>query len=208
MFEDLNRVSEIQLDALREAANIGAANAATALAAMLKAKFNMNVPRTEILPFTEAADLMGGAENPVVAIYFHIDGPAQASFMLVMPIDKAKQLVQMLLVNHREASESVLFTELEYSTLMELGNILSSSYLNALAKFTKMTYRPSVPAIAVDMAGAILDEILARYGAVSDMILVMEAGFKKDDLNVAGDIFLLPEPGSLSLLLNSIGVTA
>ena len=207
MLEDLNGVSNIQLDALREVANIGAANAATALAAMLKAKFNMNVPRAEILPFAEAADLMGGTENPVVAIYFHIDGSTQASFLLVMPIDKAKQLAKMLLGNHGEVSESGLFTELEYSTLMELGNILSSSYLNALAKFTKMTYRPSVPAIAIDMAGAILDAILARYGSVSDMILVMEAGFKKDNLDVAGDIFLLPEPGTLSLLLNSIGVT-
>ena len=207
MFEDLNSVSKIQLDALREVANIGASNAATALAAMLKAKFNMKVPQVEILPFAEAADLMGGAENPVVAIYFHIDGSARASFLLVMPIDKAKQLVEMLLGNHREVSESGLFTELEYSTLMELGNILSSSYLNALAKFTKMTYRPSVPAIAVDMAGAILDAILAQYGTVSDVILVMEAGFKKDDLDVVGNIFLLPELGTLESMFHSLGVT-
>lgn len=207
MLEDLNRVTPKHLDALGEIANIGAGNAATALAAMLKTKIQINVPQVTVLPFTEAPDFMGGAENHVVAIYFHVKGPVKASFLLVIPIDKATQLLEMLLGSHSEESLSGSFTRMEYSIFMELGNILSNAYLNALANFTKMTYRPSVPAIAVDMAGAILDAILAQYGEVSDVVLVMEAGFKKDNLDVVGNIFLLPEPVTLELMLNSLGVT-
>lgn len=60
MFKDFDKLSNVQLDALKEISNIGAGNAATALAQMLSTKIDMNVPRVRVLPFSEVADLMGG----------------------------------------------------------------------------------------------------------------------------------------------------
>ena len=48
LLEDL---SNMQLDVLKEIGNIGAGNAATALAKMLDRKVDMNVPKVEILEF-------------------------------------------------------------------------------------------------------------------------------------------------------------
>jgi chemotaxis protein CheC len=204
--EDFNKLSSIQLDALCETANIGAGHAATALATLLNTKIEMSVPRARILPFTEVSALMGGAETHVLAIYFHVSGPVPVSILFVMTIDKARQLVEMLLGNPCEKPVSGSFTDLEFSAMMELGNILSSTYLNALATFINIRFQPSVPALAVDMAGAILNAILAQYGDVADQVLVLEAGFKKEDMDVVGNLFLLPGPGSLEMILSSLGV--
>ena len=206
MVEDFNKLSSIQLDALCETANIGAGHAATALATLLNTKIEMSVPRARILPFTEVSALMGGAETHVLAIYFHVSGPVPVSILFVMTIDKARQLVEMLLGNPCEKPVSGSFTDLEFSAMMELGNILSSTYLNALATFINIRFQPSVPALAVDMAGAILNAILAQYGDVADQVLVLEAGFKKEDMDVVGNLFLLPGPGSLEMILSSLGV--
>ncbi len=198
-------ISQSQMDVLREVANIGAANAANALATMLKAKIAISVPRAQIMPFADVPDFMGGAETHSVAIYFHVGGSVQASILLVMPIEKASQLMEMLLGDDYASSDGS-FTDFEYSALMELGNILSSSYLNALSSFTKMSFKPSTPALAIDMVGAILNTILCQYGEVSEMVLVMEAGFKKDKVDVIGNIFLLPEPDTLGNFFTSLGV--
>jgi chemotaxis protein CheC len=204
--EDFNKLSSIQLDALCETANIGAGHAATALATLLNTKIEMSVPRARILPFTEVSALMGGAETHVVAIYFYVSGPVPVSILFVMTIDKARQLVEMLLGNPCEMPVSGSFTDLEFSAMMEFGNILSSTYLNALATFINIRFQPSVPALAVDMAGAILNAILAQYGDVADQVLVLEAGFKKEDMDVVGNLFLLPGPGALEMILSSLGV--
>lgn len=205
LHEGWDKISKMQLDVLREIANIGAGNAATALATMLQSRIEISVPHALIMPFADVPGFMGGAEAHSVGIYFHVSGPAQASILLVMPVEKAAQLLEMLL-GTSPASMSGPFSNLEYSALMELGNILSSSYLNALSSFTRISFKPSPPALAVDMVGSILNTILSQYGEVSEMVLVMETGFKKDKVDVVGNIFLLPEPDSLNTLFNALGV--
>jgi len=90
---------------------------------------------------------------------------------------------------------------------MELGNILSATYLNAMSMFTQLTFIPSVPALGVDMAGAILNAILAQFGEIADHVLLLETDFTKDEDEVVGHFFLLPEPGSLQTILTALGVS-
>ena len=67
-------------------------------------------------------------------------------------------------------------------------------------------YDPSVQ-LGMDMAGAILDAILAQFGEVADHVLVLETQFKKDTEDVVGHFFMLPEPGSLDTILTALGVS-
>ena len=96
---------------------------------------------------------------------------------------------------------------MDESALMEIGNILSGSFLNALSYFTKMTLLPSLPALAVDMAGAILSVILIQLGQVGDYALVIETEFATEAYDVRGHFFLIPDPGSLNVILGTLGVS-
>jgi chemotaxis protein CheC len=75
-----------------------------------------------------------------------------------------------------------------------------------LSHFTKLTLLPSIPALAIDMAGAILSVILIQLGQMGDHALVIETEFTTEADGVKGHFFLIPDPGSLSTILAAIGV--
>lgn len=206
MVEDYSNLSGLQLDALKEIGNIGAGNAATALAQMVQAKIDMTVPKVKILPFDEVPEMIGGADIHVVGIYFNVQGHAPSNILFILTVDKACLLIDMLLGRPSGQTTIENLDELEMSAMMELGNILSATYLNSLAMFTNLKFVPSVPALGIDMAGAVLDAILAQFGEVADHVLVLETEFTKDDQDVVGHFFLLPEPGSLDIILTALGV--
>ncbi|ABI68194.1 chemotaxis protein CheC [Syntrophomonas wolfei] len=207
MVYDFSELSGIQLDILREIGNIGSGNAATALAQLLNAKIDMNVPQVNILPFAEVPDLVGGADLHVVGLFLVATGSAPASILFLLPVDKACLLVDMLMGKEWGKTNPSNLSDMDISALMELGNIICATYLNALAMFTQLDFRPSVPALGIDMAGAILNSVLAQFGAVADHVLVLETEFKRGDQEIVGHFFLLPEPGSLDVILASLGVS-
>ncbi len=200
-------LSHMQMDALKEIGNIGAGNAATALAQMINSKIDMNVPRVNILEFDKVPELLGGADVFVVGIYLTVSGSAPASLLFILPVEHACRLVDMMMGQPAGHTKPQEMSDMEYSAMMELGNIISATYLNALAMFTQLTLAPSVPALGMDMAGAILDAILAQFGEVADHVLVLETQFKKDSEDVVGHFFMLPEPGSLDTILTALGVS-
>jgi len=204
---DFSELSGMQLDILREIGNIGSGNAATALAQLLNAKIDMNVPQVNILPFAEVPDLVGGADLHVVGLFLIATGSAPASILFLLPVDKACLLVDMLMGKEWGKTDPSNLSDMDISALMELGNIICATYLNALAMFTQLDFRPSVPALGIDMAGAILNTVLAQFGAVADHVLVLETEFKRDEQEIVGHFFLLPEPGSLDVILASLGVS-
>jgi chemotaxis protein CheC len=206
MSQEYNELSTLELDALKEIGNIGSGNAATALAQMLGAKVDMTVPRVSVLDLEDVPELIGGADLPVVGIYLSASGSAPANILFILSIEKACLLIDML--TGKQPGETTVndLDEIGISALMELGNIITASYLNALSVFTSLDFRPSVPALGMDMAAAILDAILAQFGAVADHILVLETEFKKSGQDIIGHFFLLPEPGSLEVILAALGV--
>lgn len=204
MSEDILKLSPLQLDALREIGNIGAGNAATALSQLIKQKIDMGVPEVSILPLGEVPEMVGGPDVMVAGVYLRVFGPAPGSILFLLPRESAYYLVDMLM--GRGHGETQLLNAMDESALMEIGNILAGAYLNALSHLTKLTLLPSIPALAIDMAGAILSVILCQLGQVGDHALVIETEFTTDNDGVKGHFFLIPDPGSLTIILAAIGV--
>ncbi len=197
-------ISEFQLDAFREIGTIGAGNGATALSQMINKKIGMTVPAIRILPFAQVPEVVGGPERLVAGIFTTVKGPAPCNMLFMFPIESAKILAGNLLGRNYQDDE-----EIDYygrSALTEVVNIVAGAYLNSLASFTNLKFIPSVPALAIDMAGAILNAVLAQIGIAGDQALLMETIFTEFEENVTGHFFLLPEAGSLEKILEAIGV--
>ena len=143
--------SDIKLDFLKELANIGTGHATTALSQMLGGRlFQLVVPDAQMLPFSEAAEYIGGQEQIVAGIFIVVSGDVGGYMAFLIPYDSAMVLVRLL-----TGDDSRELNELARSALQELGNIMITSYLNALSKMTGFLLAPSVPGVAVDMAGAV-----------------------------------------------------
>lgn len=192
----------MQLDALREVGNIGAGNAATALSQLLNRKIDMTVPAVNIVPFEEIFARIGG-EEVVVGVIVRVLGDTPGNILFIFEKGIALNIIE-LLTGAREDDIS----DMGNSVLCEIGNIISGSYMNAIAKFTNLAITPSVPAVTYDMLGAILSTTFIESGQFDDSVLDIETTFLNDDLNkdINGHFYYVPMPGSLEKILNALGV--
>lgn len=201
-FDKIN--NGIILDVLREIGNIGAGNAATSLATMINKKIDMKVPVVKLLDFDEVPELLGGPENVVCGIFFKFEGDINGSIMFVLDQPSAINLVDLLMP--RDNSE---FDEFTTSALKEIGNILAGSYIASLSGLTNLQIKISIPALAIDMAGAILSVPAIHFGQMSDNVLIIQNEFIEtlEAKSVDGYFFLIPDMDSYEVLLGSLGVT-
>jgi chemotaxis protein CheC len=197
-FRDL---TDVQLDALKEVSNIGMGHAATALSQMIGQKITLRVPRVSVTEINAVPDHLGGAETLMVGITLQILGDARGSIMLLFPQESAHRLLCCLL-NREE--RGLVMNELTVSALKEVGNILASAYLSAVGTLLHKTLIPSVPLLAYDMAGAVVDYVLIDLSQGGNLALMVETDFSagtSDDNRIRGHFFLMPDPQTLDIFL-------
>ncbi|WP_281887597.1 chemotaxis protein CheC [Paenibacillus sp. YYML68] len=202
--ETFNSLPEFQMDVLKEVGNIGAGHAATALSKLLDKPVDMLVPKVRMVMFEEIADSVGGAEAIVIAIFLRVEGETPGNLFFILTQESAKKLLRNL-VGIEVVSEDG-YTEMEISALSEIGNILAGSYLSSLADFTQLNMQPTVPALSIDMAGAILSYGLLQFGTMGDQALLIDTKFLDGKDEVEGHFFLIPDPESFEKIFVALGV--
>jgi len=197
-----NSFNLMQLDALKEVGNIGSGNAATALSQLLNRKIDMNVPSINIISFQDIFSSIGG-EDLVVGIIVRVLGDTPGSMLYVLDMGTALSIIESLT---GEIGGEI--SEMGDSVLREIGNIISGSYLNAIAMLTNLLIIPSVPAVATDMLGAILSTTFIESGQYDDFVLDIESVFKQGENSeiIGGHFYFIPMPGSLEIILNKLGL--
>jgi len=200
------RISKIQMDAMREVVSIGAGNAATALSQMVKKKIDILVPKANILALDKVADIFGGAEVLVKAVYLEILGDVSGIILFSFHKDEANRFVDLLLGN--PSGTTKIINDLGQSALKEVATIISGAYLNALAKFLRMRLLISTPAFAEDMAGAIIDDILIETSKEADQFFVIDTEFEIISEKVNTYFFFIPDVESLGKIFRVLGVNS
>ena len=200
-FEQMN---SMYIDVLREIGNIGAGNAATAISNMLNLKIDMSVPQVELMPVERITTAIGAEDEVIVGIMLGVEMDIDGSMMFLLDMKSAHHLVNRLMM--RDLSYDKDFDEMDLSALKEIGNIIASSYLSALAGLTKMTISPTVPFVTVDMAAAILSVPAVMFGMMGDNALLIKTEIG-DEESISGYFILMPEEDSFKKILTSLGIS-
>lgn len=200
---NLEEMSNEYFDVLKELGNIGAGNATTALAQLMQTKVDMSVPRVQLLEFKELGEAMGGEELVMAGIYLAIEGDINGSIMFLLEKKAAKHLVGKLIGMESEGDD---FTEMEFSALKEVGNIITGAYLNSLSSITNLMIQPSVPDLTVDMAGAIISVPAIEFAALGDRMLMIQTQFF-DEMVLDGFFILIPDLDSYGKMLAALGIS-
>ncbi|NOT07066.1 MAG: chemotaxis protein CheC [Gemmatimonadales bacterium] len=203
---DLRSLTDLERDALREVANIGAGHAATALSQMTSRKIMISVPEVSIRRLEEVAELVGPADSVIAGVLMHVMGDLTGRTLVVLGQDSAHALCELLL--RRPRSAGAAFDPMEQSTIKETGNILCSAYMNALSDFLGMMLVPSVPALVVDLAGAVLTTAYLNFGHDRDAVFCVETRFRIEgsDQALTGQFLLMPDPPSLKAIFDAIRI--
>lgn len=204
--EDIRNLKALQLDALREVANIGAGHAATALSQLTKRTIMISVPQISVTRIEDVPDLMGDADAAVAAVLMHMLGDLTGRTLLIVSEQDARVLCDLL--NKRELGTTEEFNEIEQSSIMEAANILGGAYMNALADFMGMMLLPSVPSLVIDLAGAVLTTAYLNFGHDRDVVLCVQTDFAFQDVEhtLTGQFLMLPDLASLKSIFDAIRV--
>ncbi len=201
--DPVRSLSPLQLDALREVANMGAGHAATALSQMTGGRIMISVPRLHVAPLGALTPPFAGEREAVAAVTLDMLGDLTGRTMLLFPKSTVMRLAELML--RRPAGSSVALGELERSAVREAGNILSGAYLNALADFMGMVLLPSPPRLVVEASSSLL--AAGAFGAqAADYAFVVETEFLLHDIaeQLHGYFLLLPDPASLHAILRAV----
>ena len=189
--------TDMQLDALRELANIASGTAATSLSQMLGRAVDLNVPRALALPLAQAVDAAGDAGETVTGVALALTGDLEGAVLLLIPPSGANQLCEMLGVEPG--------SEVAESALGEIGNILGASYLQALGSMTGLELLPCPPQVLTDLLGAIVASVLAQTVGDCEMAFVLDSE-SLDGAACAISFMLLPGEGNANDLLAPLGL--
>lgn len=200
-YEELNG---LELDTIREIGSIGTGNAATALSSMLGCEVRIDMPEVRIMGYNEAIDWIGGPEVITAGVLVHMSGELNGIMLSVQQMEFVNLVLQRMV--GRTVTDYTELTDLDRSALVEVGNIMISTFINALSSLAEITTHLTVPAFAVDMQGAILTVPMAEFGGQSDYIMTIGADFICHGQKVPCRLLLSPDIRSLNFLLKKLGV--
>ena len=199
-FEDMENH---EIDVFREIGSIGIGNAATALSQVLGVKVSMKLPRVSIEGYNEAVALIGDPEEIVAAVLVEMSGDVRGIMLYMLKLDFINAILGRLMGKYIDDYSQI--DELSASALEETGNIIISSYVNAITKLADIEVPLSVPSVAVNMLGGILSVPISMFGEVTDKLMLIQGEFLIGDTQLKGELLLLPDIESLNFLMKKLG---
>jgi len=198
------KLSLNQLDLLKEVGTIGGGKAATALADLIGGRVEISVPQVSLIPLENIAALLGGMDKTFYVMDLDIRGDILGRIFLMFSPKDAKYLSSHLMGKPQE--EIDVNDEMFQSSLKEATNILSGSYISALAEMTNLNMICGVPSLAVDMVGAILDFIFIQIAQYSEDALYIKTALKVKGSDLEGLFLFFPNSDSLRKIFEVAGV--
>lgn len=191
----------LQLDVIKELANVGGGNAATSISQLINEPVSMTVPTIKILDYNEVFTQIMPEDVMVNSVIMEMTGSAEGMFLFITSDKVSEDLVNMMLPSGMDIDD-----ELRESAIKELVNILVTSYLNAIAHMVTVNLISSVPLLIKDMFGAILSSMYIEAGQYDDNVMIIRNEFLYKGDKIESSLYFVPKPGVLNNLFKILGV--
>ena len=199
----IDNINSMCLDLLKEIGNIGSGNAATSLSQILNKKVDMQVPNIEVLDTQKVVEMFQDPEEITVGVYINFTGDIEGTILTLLDQQSAGILVKKLIGSEPQGCE---YNDMEKSVIQELGNIMTSGYVNAISMFSNLFMSISIPSVCIDMVSSILSVPAVEYGIDSDKIILIENKLDLEGENVNCYFFFMPDLSSFEKLFIKLGV--
>lgn len=194
-------LSEMELDALRELGNIGVGKAATALSQMLGRLVEMSVPVAKVVKIQEMHEFID-AEQMVAGVvtgFEDMENGRSGFLYITFPERSSKRLAEILL---GDASDE----DMVDSTLMEIGNILSSAFCDAIAEMLGIVLLPTPPSFGKDFAIAVIDAVVSQLAEKSDYVIIFETKLEENEDEIEIVVMLIPNERFVDYIFQLLGM--
>ncbi|EHL19979.1 hypothetical protein HMPREF9628_00976 [Peptoanaerobacter stomatis] len=199
----IDNINSMCLDLLKEIGNIGSGNAATSLSNMISKKVDMQVPNVEVIDTQKVVEMFSDQEEITVGVYINFTGDIQGTILTLLDKESAGKLIKALI---GQEPKDFMYNDMEKSVVQELGNIMTSGYVNAISMFSSLFINISIPSVCIDMVSSILSVPAVEYGIDSDKLILIENKLDIEGENVNCYFFFMPDLDSFEKLFVQLGV--
>ncbi len=187
-------LSTIQMDAIQELGNIGAAHAATSLSQILMSPVEMHVPKIRVVNLNKLGNYI--SEDSAAMVVFELQGEIPHGGYIVFYITKPSA-VQLSNTLQGLTEIDRPLNEMDESALLEIGNIMASAFLDATSELLGIVMLPSPPAMTIDMAHAAMQTLIAQMIEEVDQVILLSTELICEEHKIESDIILMPEISTL-----------
>ncbi|BAY14514.1 CheC, inhibitor of MCP methylation [Anabaenopsis circularis NIES-21] len=189
-----------QLDALQELINIGVGRAASLLNEMVDSHIRLEIPFVKVLTATQAYQELANRfhDASLSSVKLNFTGSFYGTAGLIFPTESASTLVAVLT---GEEAGSADLDAVKIGTLSEIGNIVINGVMGSISNVLKQHMNYTIPVYLEDK----IDNLLLSDNANNTTkILLAQARFAIEQLELIGDIILIFEVGTFDALIKAI----
>ena len=209
--EDL-KLTELQRDALQEVGNIGAGNAANALAQMINKRVDINIPSVEMVELDDYATKITKKNEKLLVAWSNIVGKTRATVLTMFNIKDAVDITSIIVDDpgkkkidlRKGINKADDFPELYKSAISELGHILGSHYVSAIGDLLGIRLMTEPPDMSVDNPTGLFDILKDEIGLLKKLSLVITTSVIIKDIEIVGTFLFIPSLDTLHNLLDAL----
>ena len=196
----IRELDELSLSALKETFNIGASKAADSLSRMTGRPVSITVPEVRVVQIREVPEVLG--DDIKLGVYVRLSGGVEGHAFFLLEPEDGRRLFDILSGNPMGTTRKL--DELCRSAVEEVGNILISSFANALSEFLGTVIEQTPPELVMDFTSAILDFALADVGRYSDYTVILRTEMAVEDFEFRENFLLIPDPKSMERIIKTL----
>ncbi|MFX1376242.1 MAG: chemotaxis protein CheC [Promethearchaeota archaeon] len=206
------KLTELQRDALQEVGNIGAGNAANALAQMINKRVDINIPSVEMVELDDYANRISKKNEKLLVAWSNIVGKTRATVLTMFNIKDAIDITSIIVDDpdksnidlRKKIEKADDFPELYKSAISELGHILGSHYVNAIGDLLGIRLMTEPPDMSVDNPTGLFSILKEEIGLLKKLSLVITTSVIIKDIEVVGTFLFIPSIDTLNNLLDAL----
>ncbi len=192
------------LESLKEMGDNSAAMVVESLSEMLCMDVEMDVSAVHVDTIKSIPDILKLTGDTIVGAYVGFSGKLSGTVLTILSIESAREMADIMLAGMDEDDPQDYLTEMQESAILEIGNILTSPFIDVMADALSLELTQSPPAIACDTLSALISQSMDG-ASEKDLAIVFNSALHVVDQNINCNILMLPDPDNVEAMINDIG---
>jgi chemotaxis protein CheY-P-specific phosphatase CheC len=176
----------------------GAEQASGKITSMTGIETSVRVSQLSFVPIEEISRRVPDRE--VMAVVLQFDGPPSGYLAIVFDEVSARHLAE------RMVPDDGGFGEMHRSAIREIGNLMTSGFVDGWANALGSTTEISPPELVNDDGPAIVNALAARLGRDQEYAFVHDSSIVTPDEEINCDLYALPDEAELRRALDRLAI--
>ena len=183
---------------IKTVAELSVEKASLVLAKLLRNGARIEVQKVYPADISAVTAEMNSLDSKIIGAYIDLKGDMAFKFLFYVEEKDSLLLTDMLLKKPLGTTKD--FGVYTYSTVQEIGNILSSAIAGVFNADFQIRVLPTPPSVVHSFAGTVFGEYIAGAMPDADEILIIESVFKLAEPGLKCRMYVVPYKGSEKIL--------